>query len=176
MIRKIAITGPESTGKSLLAEQLAHHYKTVWVPEYARTYLEKLNHPYQETDIIKIAKGQIREELLRQNQASRFLFCDTEIVVVKIWSEVKYNRCHPWILKMIENHRYDLFLLCDIDLPWEPDPLREHPDKRKFLFDLYHQELSGRKFPFYIVTGEGESRKSNAISFIENYFQHICYL
>lgn len=173
MIRKIAITGPESTGKSLLAEKLARHYRTVWNPEYSRVYLDKLDHPYQETDILRIAKGQIREECRKEKQASGYLFCDTELIVTKIWSEVKYKRCHPWILRMIEKHRYDLFLLCDIDLPWEPDPLREHPDKRDFLFNLYYKELTDRKFPFYVVTGTGNTRTVNTISFIDHYFQHI---
>lgn len=171
MIWKIAITGPESTGKSLLAEQLAHHFNTVWVPEYAREYLENLNRSYRESDIIKIAKGQLNKEQSKLKLAKGFLFCDTELIVTKIWSEVKYNRCDPWILKTIGEHRYDLYLLCDIDLPWDPDPLREHPDKRKFLFDLYHMELINRKVPFYIVNGEGKTRLSNAVSFVEKHFR-----
>jgi NadR type nicotinamide-nucleotide adenylyltransferase len=170
MIRKIAITGPESTGKSLLAEQLAHHYNTVWVPEYAREYLENIKHPYEETDILKIAQGQLNAEQSKINQARDFLFCDTELIVTKIWSEVKYNHCDPWILTTIDTHRYDLFLLCDIDLPWEPDPLREHPEKREFLFDLYYKELIRRKLPFDIVNGEGKVRVTNAITFIQRHF------
>jgi len=174
MIRKIAITGPESTGKSLLAEQLSRHYNTVWVPEYAREYLENLNRQYRETDIVKIAKGQINNEQSKLKLAKGFLFCDTELIVTKIWSEVKYNRCNQWIIRTIEEHKYDLFLLCDIDLPWVDDPLREHPDKRKFLFDLYQLELINRKLPFYIITGEGNTRLSNAIFFIEKHFRLIC--
>jgi len=174
MIRKIAITGPESTGKSLLAEQLSQHFNTVWVPEYAREYLENLHHPYDETDIIKIAKGQIKNEQTKLKLATGFLFCDTELIVTKIWSEVKFHRCDQWILSTIEDHKYDLFLLCYIDLPWEDDPLREHPDKRKFLFDLYYQEMVNRKLLFYVVTGKGKIRLANAISIIEKHFRLIC--
>ena len=169
MILSIAVTGPESTGKSMLAEQLASHYNTVWVPEYAREYLEKLGHPYEQTDIQKIAQGQLNHEAKLKEQASGFLFCDTEMLVTKIWSEVKYNRCDPWILQAVENHRYDLYLLCDIDLPWQFDPLREHPDQRQFLFDLYYNELMTRGFPFAVVRGKGYSRLENAIEIIENY-------
>jgi NadR type nicotinamide-nucleotide adenylyltransferase len=169
MIRTIAITGPESTGKSMLAGQLAAHYHTTWVPEFAREYLEKLDRPYEEKDILLIAKGQLEQESIRVKNADRYLFCDTELLVTKIWSDVKYKRCNPWILQNIENHRYDLFLLCDIDLPWQFDPLREHPDRRQFLFDLYINELKNRKFPFAVVHGTGPERLSCALEIIENF-------
>jgi len=169
MIRRIAVTGPESTGKSVLTEQLASHYQTTWVPEYAREYLEKLGGPYNEDDILMIAKGQLDQETKQLKSAHQFLFCDTEMIVTKIWSEVKYNHCHPWILESIEAHRYDLYLLCDIDLPWQFDPLREHPHKRRYLFDLYHNELINRKFPFSVVRGTGPDRFRNALKTIDNF-------
>ena len=169
MIRRIAITGPESTGKSMLAEELAAHYETVWVPEYAREYLEILGKPYGEKDILLIARGQLAAEESLAGKANRFLFCDTELLVTKIWSDVKYSRCHPWILETIEKQRYDLYLLCDIDLPWQYDPLREHPDQRQFLFDLYYRELNERKFPFGVVHGTGPDRMKNAARLIERF-------
>ncbi len=169
MIRKIAITGPESTGKSMLAQQLADHYHTLWVPEFARDYLTSLNRPYEEDDILYIARQQLQKEKASAAMAKDRLFCDTELIVTKIWSEVKYGRCHPWILQQIERHRYDLYLLCDIDLPWEFDPLREHPGKRKFLFDRYHRELSERGFRFAVIRGNGRIRTENAIRIVENF-------
>lgn len=169
MIRRIAITGPESTGKSILAAQLARYFQTVWVPEYAREYLEKLDRPYQEKDIVAIARGQLASETVLLKMASEYLFCDTDLLVTKIWSEVKYDHCDPWILQSIESHRYDLHLLCDIDLPWQFDPLREHPDKRQYLVDLYYNELTGRKFPFAVVRGLGDDRLACALKSIENF-------
>jgi len=169
MIRKIAITGPESTGKSMLAEQLARHYQTIWVPEYAREYLELLGKPYEEKDILFIAQGQLAAEESKLIHAGNFLICDTELLVTKIWSEVKYGRCNPWILDAIETHPYDLYLLCDVDLPWEYDPLREHPEQRQYLFDLYYNELKNRNFPFEVVRGTGPDRLKNALSIIENF-------
>ncbi|MDP1624038.1 MAG: ATP-binding protein [Bacteroidales bacterium] len=169
MIRKIAITGPESTGKSALAEQLADHFQTTWVPEYARQYLNHLGRPYEEKDILLIAKGQLAAEASQLSYANILLFCDTELLVTKIWSEVKYHRCNPWILETIKVHRYDLYLLCDIDLPWQEDPLREHPDQRQYLFDLYYNELKNRKFPFRVVRGRGQERLENAIKIIHNF-------
>ncbi|MCK9203788.1 MAG: ATP-binding protein [Bacteroidales bacterium] len=169
MIRRIAITGPESTGKSMLTEQLAAWYHSVWVSEFARDYLSYLHRPYQESDILYMAQQQLVEEEKKARTANRFLFCDTELIVTKIWSEVKYGRCDPWILQNIDIHRYDLFLLCDIDLPWEFDPLREHPEKRKYLFDLYFNELTNRKFPFFVISGSGKARLENAIKKIDTF-------
>lgn len=169
MIRKIAITGPESTGKSVLAEQLASRYQTYWVPEFARTYLETLGRPYREEDILTIAQGQLRQEESVLSDASDYLFCDTEFLVTKIWSLVRYGRCDSWIDEQFFNHRYDLYLLCDIDLPWEYDPLREHPDRRKFLYDYYRRELTDAKFPFAVVRGCGPDRLNQAIHIIETF-------
>ncbi|MFH1159843.1 MAG: ATP-binding protein [bacterium] len=166
-VRRIAITGPESTGKSMLSQQLAEHYHTVWVPEYAREYLDQLSRPYQEQDILKIARGQLRKEKKLEAGAGRFLFCDTELLVTKIWSEFKYHRCDPWILRKLETHTYNLYLLCYIDTPWEYDPQREHPNLREQLFTLYHDEMHERRWNFRIVTGLGETRLQNAIKFIE---------
>ena len=165
-IIKIAITGPESTGKSSLASELAEYYHTAYVPEYARGYINQLYRPYNQEDILKIAKGQIRYEKVYLKKANKILFCDTELIVTKIWSEVKYVNCDPWILQKIIENRYDLFLLCNIDLPWEADPQREHPHMREKLFSLYHEELTRRGFPFKVVSGLGKERLMNAIGAI----------
>jgi len=169
--RKIAITGPESTGKSMLSAELAKFYGTAWVPEYARHYLEVNGPAYREEDILIIAREQLERETRALANASSYLFCDTEFIVTKIWSEVKYGRCHPWIISQVENHVYDLYLLCDIDLPWEFDPLREHPGMRKELFELYCAELTSRGFPFHIVRGTGYRRLENAVKIINDQFK-----
>ena len=154
----------------MLAADLAKFYRTSWVPEYARYYLEINGPEYGEEDILTIAKGQLEQETKSEANASGYLFCDTEFIVTKIWSEVKYGRCHPWILKQIEEHTYDLFLLCDIDLPWTYDPLREHPEMREELFELYCRELDSRGLPYTIVNGTGIDRLNHAVSSIFEYF------
>lgn len=164
---KIAITGPESTGKSLLAEQLAEHYATVWVPEYARIHLLKIDRPYHYDDILEIAQKQKASEDIFHALANRILFSDTELLVTKIWCEVKYKRCHPWILDALEKQDYDLYLLANIDLPWQYDPLREHPDQRQFLFDYYKNELEKYAFNYRIVSGRDEQRLKNAIAIVD---------
>ncbi|MCD4695494.1 MAG: ATP-binding protein [Bacteroidales bacterium] len=169
-LKKIAITGPESTGKSQLAKELAAHYQTIWLPEYARKYIEKLERPYNYDDILVIAREQKKREEALLMSSNDYLFCDTELIVTKIWCEFKYQKCHPWIIDNIPRQNYDLYLLTDIDLPWQPDPQREHPLKRIELFNLYMLELKSRNLPFGIISGVGDQRLSNALAFIKNYF------
>lgn len=170
MIKRIAITGPESTGKSILARQLADHYKTVWVPEFAREYIGNLNRPYFAEDILIIAKEQLqRENLLAQN-ANKFLFCDTELIVTKIWIEHAFKSCPEWIVENLIKHKYDLYLLTNIDIPWEKDPQREHPHLREYFFGLYLKNLKSRTLPFNIISGLKEERLMNSIRIIDKMF------
>jgi NadR type nicotinamide-nucleotide adenylyltransferase len=164
---KIAITGPESTGKSMLAQQLADHYATTWVPEFARVFLLNITRDYTFDDILEIAQKQKKSEKVFETLANKVLIADTELLVTKIWCDVKYKKCHQWIHDELRKQQYDLYLLMDVDLPWEYDPLREHPDKRKFLFDLYKKELENLRFNFKIVNGNGDERYKNALRFVE---------
>ncbi len=169
-LKKIAITGPESTGKSWLAEKLAKSFDTVFVPEYARNYIDSLKRDYHQEDILEIAKGQYRLEKEMEPRASDFLFCDTEFLVTKIWSLHKYGICHPFILDKIKENRYELFLLCDVDMPWEYDEQREHPHLRTYFFNWYERELKEYGFPYRVVSGLGEQRFLNAKTAVESFF------
>ena len=171
MIR-ISVTGPESTGKSWLAEHLAHHYQTAWVPEYARKYLEDIRRPYTYDDILVIAKTQLEEENLAASD-TEILFCDTDLCVTSIWCNVKYGKCHDWITTKLEENHYNLYLLCDIDLPWQYDPLREHPEMRAELFGMYRNLLQECNFNYRVVSGFGEERLQNAIDFVDEYLKRI---
>lgn len=166
-IHKIAIVGPESTGKSLLSEQLAKHYNTTWVTEVARSYLQNLSRPYNFDDLSVIAKLQLAEEERLSKTANNFLFCDTNLIVIKVWSDFKYGRTEKWIVDAIQKSDYSLHLLTDIDLPWEDDPLREHPHFRSQLFELYLQELNSFGLEYQTVRGIGEDRIKNALNHIE---------
>ncbi|MEM7511705.1 MAG: ATP-binding protein [Bacteroidota bacterium] len=166
-LRKIAIVGPESTGKSLLSQQLADHFQTAWVEEYAREFLNQLGREYQQADLIDIAKGQLALEEERAIEANSFLFCDTNLLVIKVWSEFVFGGVDPWLLENMKLGTYDLHLLTDIDLPWEEDPLREHPYRRKELFDIYRKELLSAGVPFEIVSGKGPDRITSALKALE---------
>ncbi len=167
MIR-ISVTGPESTGKSWLAQRLAENYNTKWVPEFARKYLQEINRPYNFDDILVIAQKQFEQENLYSGNTG-LLFCDTDFCVTSIWCKVKYGKCHPWITAQLEKDNYNLYLLCDIDLPWQYDPLREHPEMRKELFGMYQDLLEKHQFNYRIVGGNGEDRLQNAINFVDEH-------
>jgi NadR type nicotinamide-nucleotide adenylyltransferase len=167
-IIKVCVTGPESTGKSELSQFLAAHYKTNWVPEYARNYLDKLNHAYQQSDLTKIAHGQIRMEDEWIYSSNRLIICDTNLLTIKIWSEFKYGTCDADILRQMQSRSYDLYLLCYIDLPWETDPQREHPDKREQLWNIYRQEVEKTGTAFVEISGEREQRRQKAIQAIDS--------
>lgn len=167
-LRKIAIIGPESTGKSLLSEQLAKHYKTHWVPEFAREYLNSLGREYVYDDLTIIARQQLVNEDKAASSSDNFLFCDTNLIVIKVWSDFKFGRTEPWIIEEIKRRKYDLHLLCDIDLPWQDDPLREHPHQRKELFDIYANELETFGLNHKVVSGVDKVRLENAIKTIQH--------
>ncbi len=168
---KVAITGPESTGKSTLAEKLAQHYKTNFVPEYSRTYLENFEGQYTEDDVVEIARCQHKLILEEGKKSSKIIIADTEIVVCKIWVEYVFKHSNTIIDEILKQQDFDLYLLCDIDLPWTYDPLRENPniDERKELFEIYRNTLEQMKVPFEIVSGDDEVRVNNAIKVIEKY-------
>jgi NadR type nicotinamide-nucleotide adenylyltransferase len=160
---RIAIVGPECSGKTTLAEALAHHFQTVWVPEFARTYLDQLNRPYVQDDLRIIAEGQLQWEDQLALKANRLLICDTNLLVIKIWSEFKYGSCHPDIIRQLHNRSFDLHLLTHPDVPWEDDPQREHPDKRDLLFSIYLTEIRRLGVPFVEISGPPEVRMNRAV-------------
>lgn len=168
MLKKVSITGPESTGKTWLTAKLAAHYQTTYVPEYAREFLAERQNQYEESDLVKIGKAQLDDELKQEAQAKRVLFCDTDLIVLKVWSDFVFKRCDPWLEQMLNKHHYHLYLLCNPELPWQPDPLRTNPDDREILFSMYVKELESRKLNYRIVDGKGMHRLKNAITFVDD--------
>jgi NadR type nicotinamide-nucleotide adenylyltransferase len=166
-IKKVCVIGPECTGKTELSQHLASYYQTNWVDEYARAYLQKLGKPYQQADLVKIAHGQLRMEDEWARDTQRLLICDTNLIVIKIWSEFKYGHCDREILSLIDQRHYDLYLLTYIDIPWQDDPLREHPGKREELFRLYEDELKKQATPVVHIKGERSLRRQTAIEAID---------
>ncbi|MDQ6901671.1 MAG: ATP-binding protein [Bacteroidota bacterium] len=171
-IKKFVIIGPESTGKSTLCSQLASHYGTRWVPEYAREYLEKNGTEYNFDTLLIIAKGQIALEnagtVQIKNSASNKIFIDTDMYVMKVWCEYVFHKCHNWILNQIAERQYDGYLLCNVDLPWVKDELREYPDMetRNKLYHFYKDLLINQSVPWIDVSGNYDERISKAIKFV----------
>tara|TARA_B100000579_G_C22794342_1_gene836248 strand:- start:780 stop:1283 length:504 start_codon:yes stop_codon:yes gene_type:complete len=165
MITKIAITGAESSGKTTLANSLGIIYKCNVVKEFAREYLNELNREYNYEDLLKIAKGQFKEEKRLENLEKKILICDTAIHTIKIWSIEKFHKCHSWTAKKKEDYTH--YLLCSPDIPWEDDPLRENPKDRKRIFKLYLKELKNK--PLTVISGTPLERIKQAQKVINRY-------
>lgn len=172
-IKKIAIVGPESTGKSTITQQLARHYHTHWVPEYARYYCDALTNPCDLQDEINMFHGQLAlEESILAVAEKDFIFCDTTFLTVKIWSDEVFGETPQIVLNALPKHHYDLYLLMDIDLPWQEDPLRDFPHKRAHFMKVWQQELKALKANYILVSGL-ENRLSNAIAVVDQFLTQI---
>ena len=189
MLRKIVAIGPESTGKSTLCEQLAQHYDTMWCPEYAREYLSTHGKKYNYDDLLTIAMVQVQLEekyiqLIgsQQQEAKRntcdssltthhsLLFIDTNMYVMKVWCEFVFGKCHQFILDQIARRKYDLYLLCNIDLKWTHDELREYPDfeTRQRLYQIYKDIMLNQPVSWIEISGDKEERLQKAIQAVDS--------
>jgi NadR type nicotinamide-nucleotide adenylyltransferase len=172
-MKKIVIIGPESTGKSTLCEQLAAHYHTSWCPEYAREYLLLHGKNYQFEDLLAIARGQLELEdkysaelATHQTVAgANPLFIDTDMYVMKVWCEFVFGKCHRYVLDEIITRQYDLYLLCNVDLPWVKDELREYPDleTRRILYKIYKDLMVNQSTPWVDISGNYTERFEKAV-------------
>jgi len=183
MLKKVVTIGPESTGKSSLCEQLAKHYNTSWCPEYAREYLTIHGMQYTYEDLLTIANGQVELEekyiqwVMSNGQSANThtgdlhspLFIDTDMYVMKVWCEFVFGTCHQFILDQIATRKYDLYLLCDIDLPWTRDELREYPDEgpRQKLYEIYKDTMQNQSTPWVEINGSYEERLQKALVAVE---------
>lgn len=168
---KIAIVGPESTGKTYLASQLADYFGSSWIPEYARAYVERLNRLYTYDDVCNIALKQIEQEQLLESQFvdQLFVFFDTELIITKVWFSYCFDKIPDFLTEHMQVNYFDLYLLCVPDLPWEPDSVREHGSDREFFFDWYKKEIEQTGKPYVVVCGNGRKRIENAIEALKRF-------
>jgi nicotinamide riboside kinase len=189
---KVVAIGPESTGKSTICELLAQHYNTQWCPEFAREYLLTHGTNYSFEDLLYIAKGQLAMEdeyalsmindqwSIKSGQEPtphsqltihrpRFLFVDTDMYVMKVWCEFVFGECHKWILEQIVKRKYDIYLLCNTDLPWTKDELREYPDlaTRDKLYHIYKDIMINQSTPWIDISGDYDERLQKAVKAID---------
>jgi NadR type nicotinamide-nucleotide adenylyltransferase len=169
---KVVLFGPESTGKTTLSRQLARHYNSVWVPEYAREYLQDKWNNERKTcepkDLLPIAEGQIKLENTLSKKTDSVLICDTDLLETKVYSEAYYlGSCDPILEKYALKNQYDLYFLTYIDTPWEADDLRDKPEHRKDMFEAFQKALITHKRPFVLLKGNKETRLATAILHID---------
>lgn len=161
---RIAIIGPESTGKTELSKQLAEYFHCDWVPELAREYVEQKGNIYTYEDVVEIARLQIAQEKEYENRLDeRFVFFDTELIITKVWLEYKYRQVPDFVEQRLNERFYDFYLLCEPDLPWVYDPVRENGDNRDFFFDWYEREIQKLEIPYAIIGGVDILRFENAV-------------
>ena len=169
---RIVLYGPESSGKTTLAKALAKQFRTTWVPEFARNYLQEKWDQKKEVcsleDLIIIAKGQINQENNLIEDANKFLFCDTNVLVTKAWSETHFNGyCAPEIQYWVDTFKYDHYFLTDIDVPWEADDLRDRPNNRKQMLDYFENLLKNKKASYTLLKGNLNLRLKRAKKTLE---------
>ena len=165
-VRRIVITGPESSGKTTLCRLLAMHFGVAWVAEQARGYLDALGRTYVEADLLTIARAQIEAEEAVLRDTPSVLLCDTDLITIRIWGEERFGRSDPWIVERTEQRPYDHWLLCAPDIPWEHDPQRENPHDRDRLFGVYERTLRTLDKPYTIIAGDRGRRVRKAIAAI----------
>lgn len=171
-IKRIVLIGPESTGKTELAEYLSKKFNTCYVPEYARSYIEKLGRSYSYSDVEHIALKQLELEKKIEEKANGVLFYDTFLIITKVWFDIVYKKRPGWLDETIKESTIDFYLLCNTELPWVDDPVRENGgEMREKLFDIYKKELEHYNFNYEIVNGLGENRFSNALNIVNNFLE-----
>ena len=169
---RIVLYGPESSGKTTLAKALAKQFRTTWVPEFARNYLQEKWDQKKEVcsleDLIIIAKGQINQENNLIEDANKFLFCDTNVLITKAWSETHFNGyCAPEIQYWVDTFKYDHYFLTDIDVPWQADDLRDRPNSRKQMLDYFENILKNKKASYTLLKGNLNLRLEKAKVILE---------
>jgi len=165
-MKSLILTGPESTGKTSLAQHLSKVLEIKMISEYSRTYLEHRNGVYQYEDLVIMAQ---EAQSILDTQADSKLILDTDILTYKIWSDIKYKKTDSWIENNLKNNRNKLYLLCYPDIPWTPDPLRENPHDRLSLFTSYEELLLSLNLDYFIISGKN-SRLSKVVEIATNYF------
>jgi len=180
-IKKVVLIGPESSGKSMLCEKLAKHYDVHFVKEYARTYLNNNGADYSHEDLLQIAKGQLSEEkkaidescLQADKDKPKLLFVDTDLYVIKIWSELVFGKCEPYILNELAANNSSLYLLCEPDIPWVEDPLRAYPDQavRTFHYHHFKDALVHQHIKWENINGDFEQRFEKAKAAVDQLLQ-----
>ena len=170
-VKRVTIVGAESTGKTTLARNLAEHYKTVWVPEYAREYLDNKDAHCELCDIPHIAKGQMESESQLARRSNRVMFCDTDLMTTTVWSDHYFGQCPEWIRRAADEQNNDLCLLTDVDVPWVADPQRDRPHMRDYFHERFRRELESRQRRFVIINGSFDERFKKAIRAVDDMLQ-----
>ncbi|MFD2551219.1 AAA family ATPase [Bizionia sediminis] len=168
---KIVLFGPESTGKTILAQKLAAYFNTLWVPEFSRQYAQQKKEQQAQLtkqDVLPIAYGQMALENNLSTKANKLLICDTDLLETKVYSQAYYNGFVPEeVEKYAEENYYNLYFLTNIDLPWEPDGIRDKPQEREIMFQRFQNALETHQKPYVVLQGSLSNRFKIAVAHIQ---------
>jgi NadR type nicotinamide-nucleotide adenylyltransferase len=164
--KKAVLTGPESTGKTVLSERLADHFNTIWVPEYLREFFD-LHNGVKQADVYWIAKEQLRREELAMKDANRILICDTDLLTSVVYHRIYFGKTECWMNKWMKERKPDLYILLDVDVPWVPDPQRDQPHRREELLQRFKDELNYWKLPYHVISGNYEERFHRSVALLQ---------
>lgn len=174
---KIAVVGPESTGKSTMTQYLANNLNSSYVPEYARYYCKDLKNQYTLQDEMNMFYGQLAlEDAISSQARNNILICDTTIITIKIWSDYLFQQTPTEVLTELQHRTYDVYLLMDIDLPWEDDPLRDFPDQREYFLSIWKKELDCLQANYHVISGLGNERLNNGLKAVQQYINKPSYI
>ena len=158
----VALTGPESSGKTTLAQWLGDLLAVPVVPELARDMLSA-GVSYGKTELLEIITAQLALEAEFRRTHSGLLICDTDFLVLQIWWQEKFGDLPAKLSTARKELAPRGYLLTRPDLPWQPDPLRENPDDRERLFALYLAQLKAGPWPYAVIAGKGDVRHESAM-------------
>lgn len=166
--KRVVLTGPESTGKSTLARQLAEKFNTIWIPELARQCAQQINGDFTYNDVVEIARKQLVQEIEVEEKINEIVFFDTSLIITKVWLDLVFKKYPKWIDEQIMFEEADLYLLCAPDIEWVEDPLRVNGGKKRYrLFERYLKELESYGFNYRIVTGKGQKRLDTCLEYVK---------
>lgn len=170
-IQKIAVVGPESTGKSTMAMYLSKEFNTTCVPEYARYYCQHLNRSYTLQDEVNMFYGQVALEEAIISTEPKIIICDTTILTVKIWCDYLFTQTPKEVTTEITNRKYDFYLLMDIDLAWQDDPLRDFPNEREYFLEIWKKELNELGANYMLISGQGNDRLQHGLDAVKTHLR-----
>jgi NadR type nicotinamide-nucleotide adenylyltransferase len=176
-VPRVVLVGAESTGKTTLARALAEHYRTAWVPEYARLYCDGLlasrDYVWHPRDFVHLARAQqgLEDELARH--AIPVLICDTDAFATALWHELYLGHPSEEVRRIADSRGYALYLLAGDEIPWEDDGTRDRPHRRSWFQRRFHDGLIASGRPFVEVTGSLEVRIERSIVEIDRLLKEL---
>lgn len=170
---RVVLTGSESTGKTMLARQLADHYSAELAPEFVRDFATRKGAPVEFADTDDIACGQIALEEEHGARAATLLIQDTDLLSTVVYSGHYYGQCPDWIRDAARDRLPNLYLLLEVDVPWIADEVRDRENRREEMQQLFRAAIASSGAPYQVIRGSWAERFQRAREAIDSLFTRI---